>query len=256
MKNLVSRHPILFSLAAILIYDPCLTSILAAVLGPRHLQLSGLLPAQVVLCVYVGFLLTYVAWWRAAGFTRPASKSALLSYAPWLILPLLMLAGSPGRPVALTRIVGYAAFCLMVGFAEEGLLRGVILRALMPGGAMRAALISSLLFGAAHLTNMFQGRDAFSTVVQAIYATFIGIGFAGPRIFTGTIWPAVVLHALIDFSDFASRGFAPLSEARVLGPGQAVVTIGITGLYALFGWWLIRRRVRRDSLAQGAAAGS
>ncbi len=115
----------------------------------------------------------------------------------------------------------------------------------MPGGVMRAALISSALFGAAHLTNMFQGRDVFSTVVQAIYATFIGIGFAGPRIFSGTIWPAVVLHGLIDFSDFASRGFAPLSEVKPIEPGQAVVIIGITGLYALFGWWLIRRRTRQ-----------
>jgi len=256
MKNLLSRHPVLFSLAAILIYDPCLTSILAAFLGQRHTQLSGLLPAQMVLSVYVGFLLTYLAWWRAAGFTRPVSVRALLAYAPWLILPLLMLADSPGQPVAITRVAGFAVFCLLVGFAEEGLLRGVVLRALMPGGVMRAVLISSALFGAAHLTNMFQGRDVFSTVVQAIYATFIGIGFAGPRIFTGTIWPAVVLHGLIDFSDFASRGFTPLSEAKPIQSGQAIVIIAITGLYALFGWWLIRRRVKAVSPAQCVAEGS
>ncbi len=256
MKTLLTRHPIPFSLVAILVYDPCLTSLLAALLGPKHTQLSGLLTAQVALCVYVGLLLTYLAWWRAGGFTRPLSKRALLAYAPWLILPLLAFADAQGQPATLTRVVGIAVFTLLVGFGEEGLLRGVVLRALMPRGVMRAALISSVLFGAAHLTNMFQGRDVFSTVVQAIYATFIGLGFAGPRIFSGTIWPAVVLHALIDFSDFASRGFAPLSEAKPIEPGQAVVTIAITGLYALFGWWLVRRRVRRDPLAQRAAAGS
>jgi len=253
MKNFVSRHPVLFSLAAILVYDPILTSVMAALLGPRHTQLSGLLPAQAILCLYVAGLLTYLAWWRASGFTGPASRRGLLSYAPWLILPLLMIADSQGQPAERARIFGFAVFCLLVGFGEEGLLRGVVLRALMPGGVMRAALISSALFGAAHLTNMFQGRDAFSTVVQAVYATFIGIGFAGPRIVSGTIWPAVVLHALIDFSDFASRGFTPLSEAKPMEPGQAIVTIAITGLYALFGWWLIRRRVRQDALARIAA---
>jgi membrane protease YdiL (CAAX protease family) len=165
-------------------------------------------------------LLTYLAWWRAGGFTRPVSKGALLAYAPWLILPALVLVDAQGQPATLTRIAGFAAFTLLVGFGEEGLLRGVVLRALMPGGIMRAALISSALFGAAHLTNMFQGRDVFSTVVQAIYATFIDQQVRGTAHFSGTIWPAVVLHALIDFSDFASRGFTPLSDAKPIEPGR------------------------------------
>jgi membrane protease YdiL (CAAX protease family) len=134
---------------------------------------------------------------------------------------------------------------LMVGFAEEALLRGIVLRALLPGGVMRAAILSSVIFGLAHLTNMFEGRDALSTLVQAVYATFLGIGFAGPRLFSGTIWPAIVLHGLVDFVDAASRGFARTNEVKPVTAGQAVMVLAITGLYALYGLWLIRRTSRR-----------
>ena len=73
---------------------------------------------------------------------------------------------------------------LMVGFAEEVLLRGVVLHVLGPGGLMRAVLLSSFLFGAAHLLNLFSGHSFQSTLVQVIYATFIGIGMAGPRVYS------------------------------------------------------------------------
>jgi hypothetical protein len=141
-------------------------------------------------------------------------------------------------------VVAFIFFTVMVGFAEEGLLRGVVLRALLPRGAVRAAVVSSLLFGIAQLSNMVQGRDPTATIVQAIYATFIGIGFAGPRLYTGTIWSAIVLHAMIDFADFASRNFASPTEAVTPTPGQAILVIAITGAYALYGWWLLKRHRR------------
>jgi membrane protease YdiL (CAAX protease family) len=243
MKDFVSRHPILFSLIVIVAYDPGLTSLFSALAGSKRVQLPVLLIAQAVLCGYVIILLTRLRWWRDAGFTRRVTWRALLVYLPWLILPLLSLTEANLHAAKGGRVVGFAVFTLMVGFAEEGLLRGVVLRALLPGGVMRAALLSSLFFGIAHLSNMFQGHDPGSTIVQAVYATFIGIGFAGPRLYTGTIVPAVAFHALIDFSDFASRGFAPLIEAKPVTPVQAIVVIVITGLYALYGWWLLRRHL-------------
>jgi membrane protease YdiL (CAAX protease family) len=98
------------------------------------------------------------------------------------------------------------------------------------------------LFGLAHLANMLEGRDPTSTIVQAVYATLIGIGFAGPFIYTGAIWPAIVVHGLIDFVDSAGRGFSPPNENAAVTLGQAAVALTITGVYALYGLWLVRRK--------------
>ncbi len=149
-------------------------------------------------------------------------------------------AGSGIKPAGANRIIGFVVFTLLVGFAEEGLLRGIVLQALLPKGAMRAALISSLIFGAAHLANIWQGASPSATIVQVVFSTFLGIGFAGARLYSGTIWPAIGLHALMDLFDAASRGFE-LPGPHVVTPGRALIPISLTGICALYGWWLMRR---------------
>lgn len=137
-------------------------------------------------------------------------------------------------------MIQVALFALMVGFAEEGLQRGIALRAMVPSGLMRAALLSSLFFGIAHLINVWQGSSLPVIIVQIMYSILLGIGFAGARLYTGTIWPVIVVHALIDFTDFASRGFG-LALPQSLTLISVIAPIGITGLYALYGLWLLRR---------------
>jgi membrane protease YdiL (CAAX protease family) len=247
MRALAVRYPLLFSVIVVAVYDPGLTAALSGLTKQPTLRLSDLLNAQVILSLYVAALLTSLRWWREAGFLARLTRRSLLSYLPWLLLPLLTVADCGQVTSGPSRILGFALFALLVGLAEEGLLRGVVLRALLPGGVMRAALLSSLLFGVAHLSNMFQGREVGATIVQAIYATFIGIGFAGCRLYTGAIWPAIIMHGLIDFADFASRDFTPSVEAQPFTAARAIAPIVITGLYALYGWWLLRRH-------RGAAA--
>lgn len=137
-------------------------------------------------------------------------------------------------------MLGYAIFTLMVGFSEEGLVRGVVLRAMLPIGVTRSAVLSSLLFGLCHLVNIWHGHSASTTIVQVIYSVLLSIGFAGARIYMDTIWPVIVLHAMIDFVDVASRGFV-LSPPRALTLSGVIAPLIITGLYALYGCWLLRR---------------
>jgi membrane protease YdiL (CAAX protease family) len=254
MKNLISRHPLLLSVLIILAYDLGMQGLKVLLRFVSFLHTSQLATSVIVQGVFSVLIIALIArlrWWRDTGFVGRVTRRALLAYSPWIVLPLLMLADSGKSSAGLLVVVGFAAMMFMVGFAEEALLRGVVLRALLPSGVMRAAILSSLIFGLAHLTNIFQGRDATSTVVQAVYATFIGIGFAGPRLYTGTIWPAIVLHGLIDFSDAASRGFSPANETKPVTFGQAITVIVITGLYALYGFWLARKHQKRHAKSVG-----
>ena len=239
MTKFASRRPTIFALAAVLI-ALVIISLLNAGLG--YLKLSTLAKeviTEAFFCGYVAVLLTRLRWWSEAGFKRPISRKKLLVCLPLLLLPILMLVSGGIKPASAGQVIGFAIFAMMVGFAEEGLVRGLALRAMLPTGLMRAALLSSLFFGLGHFINVIQGASLSATAVQVTEAILLSIAFAGVRLYTGSIWPAIALHSLIDFIDAGSRGF-------VLAPPQVVtlivlVPIILTGLFAAYGWWLLQR---------------
>jgi membrane protease YdiL (CAAX protease family) len=240
MTNFRSRYPAAFSLLAGLLPIAGTKLLLAGLaqfgLDPLTLKLIS----EFFFCAIVAALLTALGVWREAGFLSSITGKTLLIYAPWLLLPLIVVAHGIS-PAAADTILGIAVFTLMIGFAEEGLFRGVVLRALLPGGIPRAVLTSSIIFGSVHFFNLLRGDDFANVLVQVIYAAFIGIGFAGSLLSTRAIWPAIVLHALIDFATHASHGFnlsIPPQEATL---GSVIGSLLVTGPYAIYGWWLMRR---------------
>jgi membrane protease YdiL (CAAX protease family) len=242
--RVVSRHPTLFSVVAVLVPVAGLKLLGASVAYLRLTVLTDRLIIEAVFCAYVILLLAGLGWWHEAGFRTPTTRRKLLAYLPLVCLPVAVVATSGFKAAHASQVVGFATFTVMVGFAEEGLLRGVVLRALLPGGMMRAAILSSLLFGIGHLLNIWQGASPATTVVQVLYSTLLGIGFAGARLYSGTIWPAIAVHAFTDFVDVASRGFV-LAPPQSLTLARALVPIVVTGLYAVYGGWLVRRTAIR-----------
>jgi uncharacterized protein len=94
---------------------------------------------------------------------------------------------------------------------------------------MPAVLLSSALFGAAHLTNvLFRGNPAL-VAAQAVGAFSFGVGYAALRVRTGTIWPLMVLHMLTDL--LAAVGGLPRIPILV---AQDVILLGY-GLFLLRG---------------------
>jgi hypothetical protein len=208
-------------------------------------DLTGRLVIEAVFAGYVAFLLTRFAWWREAGFRRPADTRRLRATLPLFALPLIVLAGSGIKPAPVEQVVGFVLFTILVGFAEEGLVRGIVLRALVPTGPRRAVLLSAAIFGLGHLANVLTGASVSTTAVQVIEDTFLGIAFAGACLYAGSIWPVVALHVSLDLADVAGRGFAfPPTQAST---APVVVPIVLTGLCALYGWWLLRRTIRRST---------
>jgi hypothetical protein len=234
------RRPLAFSILAVLAPVVVMKFLHAGLAALGLSELANRLVTEAVFCGYVVLLLWRMRWWREAGFTPPTTWRRLMAWLPLLLLPVLIFAGSGVKTADAASMIGYTIVTLMVGFAEEGLVRGVVLRALLPGGAVRAAVLSSVMFGVGHLGNIAQGASPSATLVQAVVACFLGIGFAGARLYTGTIWPAIVVHALIDLVDIAGRGFV-LPPPQVVTLGRAIVPIALTGLFAIYGWWLLRR---------------
>ena len=82
-------------------------------------------------------------------------------------------------------------------------------------GVWPAVLLSSLLFGLAHLGNTALRGVSFLIVLQAFGAAIQGIGLAALRLRTNTIWPLIAIHAFHDLFLQMSTLPIPLLEAFI-----------------------------------------
>ena len=101
------------------------------------------------------------------------------------------------------RILSFLACMAMVGVAEEFLFRGVIAETLLEhfgtsrAGVWKACLLSGVLFGAAHLTNLSSSAP-FGVLMQCAFSASLGALFAAIYFRTGNLWVTVFLHGAMD----------------------------------------------------------
>lgn len=199
-----------------------------------------------------------VAWRWAPGVvdeSRAGVRRGLLLGGPvYLVMVLGLVTGfvSSGHFAGWAALSAFALSMICVGIFEEvlfrGLLLGMISRAPMGRTALRAALISSLIFGVAHLVNLPR-EGLTATIVQIAYAVLIGLFFAAVRICSGSLIAVVVLHALLDGcfylgSDVFDRAGAAPAPGIVVASAVSVL-VGL--LLAVWGVHLLRRRSPREA---------
>ena len=107
--------------------------------------------------------------------------------------------------IAFTNLILLLIACLMVGFAEEYLFRGVLQAlflkkyGLRKNGVFISILLTSLLFGFFHLLNLTKGDQVGQVLVQVTFATFIGFFFGVVLLKTNKLIPIAITHGLINF---------------------------------------------------------
>ncbi|MGD8456258.1 MAG: CPBP family intramembrane metalloprotease [Anaerolineales bacterium] len=216
MKRVAYDRPVIFSILVILVAG-LLTEI------PFNIFFESLVedPGAEFIKVIIGHVLTglILVWllvkldlFKKAGFTPPSQWKAV-----WLVWPLAILAllnlsslfdGSlvidTSRPGS---IVLYTILNLSIGFCEEVMGRGVILLVMLrkwgnkQKGIYQAVLVSSVLFGAAHLFNLIVGRlPLLPNLTQVVYSFAFGVVFAACFLRNNSIWPVIIMHAAVDFA--------------------------------------------------------
>jgi hypothetical protein len=165
-----------------------------------------------------------------------------------------------GRGNASSLLLDLIAVGVAPALIEEILFRGILFRWIEElGGSWAALIVTSALFGLAHLYN--PGATWFSSFAVAVEA---GLLLGGAYMVTRTLWMAIGLHAAWNFtqggifgipvSGQASHG---LLQARLTGPellsggafGLEASVIALTVCTAA-GVWLIMLAVRRGELIQ------
>ncbi len=126
----------------------------------------------------------------------------------------------------------YIASMLLVGFLEEVIFRGLLFKAMLPGGIKSAFIVSSLTFGIGHMVNLLNGAEFLPTLLQVCYA--VSIGFLFTLIFSKgkSLWPCIVTHSI--FNSLSAFSVEPNTTGRIV-TAAALCVIPIA--YAL---WLLK----------------
>lgn len=238
-STFVERHPYIFVISLELSVFVAYT-IAGAVARTGGLGLVTIIVANGLLAMVIAGLLTYLGWWGRIGFRAPRQRSDLLYFLALLIPVVLNLiparfAGNPANLLSvLTKAYGNPAHLLLllsatllVGFAEEGLYRGLMMQAVLPRGAWKAVTVTTLLFGFTHFANVLHGQNASVATIQVSYALAVGFVSAALVLRTGLIWPLMLTHFLTDFTGLPN----PTGAGTVAGipaiVGMIVVLVAV-----------------------------
>lgn len=136
--------------------------------------------------------------------------------------------------------LGAAAGMLCVGFIEEIIFRGFLFRALACKGELRAAVISSLVFGALHLYNLLNGGQPAAVFAQICFASSLGFLFAVIFSRSQSLAPCVTAHAAINILSVFAKQTAPGYDLAL--------TAALAGVSVLYAVWILRgaRREKKN----------
>jgi membrane protease YdiL (CAAX protease family) len=184
-------------------------------------------------------LIFRLGWWEKAGFTTLGRGRDIVLY----LLPAVIALFSLSEGISVTgwpEVALFAIFSLIVAWTEEAFFRGLILQTLLPAGMRIAVILSALLFGLPHLLNAIGGLwDPLFVIANSAAAFGIGITLAALVVRTGTIWPPVLIHALVNFTALLSLGSLVVP---VQTPLQLALTVTAGVVLAVYGLYLIRGR--------------
>ena len=130
-------------------------------------------------------------------------------------------------------LIALFVICMvLVGITEEFLCRGVLAELLLrhygptKQGVWKAVIISGVLFGLAHLSNLI-GAEPVGVLVQCVIAAMMGMAFAAIYFRTGCIWVTVFLHAFVDICAGITSGLYTGELAETISGYQPIQLISV-----------------------------
>ena len=215
------------------------TSMFFALVLPIGLGAVGLL-------VFAGWL----GWLRDIFGPQPIGGRRWMWIAPVLVLAAIVghIGGIEWSQWSPGQVAMMAAAGVCIGVAEEVATRGLAVKMLRDAAHSErfVAIVSSLLFALMHVVNLISGMSV-STVAATVGYTFcFGMCMYLSMRVTGTIWAAIVLHALTDPTTFLATGGIDEAVTSSQGSGWALLAAGATIAFmvlAVVAIFLIRGKV-------------
>jgi membrane protease YdiL (CAAX protease family) len=168
-----------------------------------------LLPILVMGLLLVAYL-TSMRWRRTVFGPQPVAGRPWMWVAVVLVLApvVLHVAATDWASYDVTLVLTVLALGLCIGFAEEVLTRGVAATMLRRAGYGEKAVmvLSSLLFALLHSSNLLAGQELLAVGITIVYAFGFGTMMYLSMRVTGSIVPAILLHAATDPTTILATG--------------------------------------------------
>ena len=213
----------------------------------------GLLIEQLILAVAVVWVVVASGKYDLAGWRLVRDLNWLWLAGPlWLAIlaPLGMamthVAEAPARAAL------WIASSIFIGLSEETIYRGFLFSGLRRGlGIVQASIFSALIFGGVHCLNALWGAGSGLVLGVMFQAFGIGLALVAVTLYSGSIWPAVLLHIAVDAVGLSAGG----------GYGAIVETEGLEASLYFFGavtaawgsFWIWRFQLRLERETQNGA---
>lgn len=255
MKNFATRHPVLFGLLITLIFIMFVVfaifigQLLPGDYGREGGQAAGRIGGFFIFLI----LLNHLGWKRDAGFLSPKG------FMPWLIILIPLAYSIIVFPFIFTGewslnfrdpilSVLTASNGISVGLLEEIAFRGLVLYGFIrlwgnkKSGMIKSVVVTSLIFGLLHVTNILSGAEVMRVLPQIAYSVLGGMVLGAFVIYSRSIWPAAAFHCLSNAVVELSR----ISKSIELTSFSAVL-LGLVALpLALYGMLLLWKTPIRD----------
>lgn len=239
MKKLFEKDEILFAVLWIVIY----------VLGFSNADmLSDAIGIPKLITVIVGAAISVILLLfikrngLRAYFGLCPVRVSLKKVLYWIPLAVIssvnLLCGLVPAQDILAAVLGVICMCF-VGLLEELIFRGFLFKAMCKTDVKVAILVSSLTFGVGHVINLLMGAPLLDTLLQLAYATAVGFCFTAIFYVTGSIWPCIVSHAVVNSLSVFVGESTPLN---LILTSVLQVALGLG-----YGFWLLRQEKSDDT---------
>lgn len=213
----------------------------------------GVIPSLLIGGVVIAILAASIGWFRAAMHDEHRIRAWWMLIAPALALVATIsnFVVTDWGNVGLSFLIAALVLGISVGFAEEFVLRGMLLVGLR--GTFREVISWALMcvcFGLMHAVNLLIGAPASGIASQIISSAMAGSTFYLLRRFFGSLLPAMILHGLFDMSIFVQSHSGSAGSILALLDWPA-------GVIAVIAGFVVALRTQRgpvESYAKGPAA--
>ena len=168
----------------------------------------------------------------------PYYTIGMLIIAPILFLNTLGIFSECYPAITFSDVLLFGIMALWIGISEETMCRGLIMMP-MRNNPVIAILVSSVIFGALHLTNALYYPITF-VAMQSLWATLLGVIFAILVLVSRSIWPAIAMHAIIDFTAFLGAGTTSPDIVEITSM-DIIVEIILISYLVLVSVWIYHR---------------